>query len=190
VVTVSCKHCARSGRYEIVVPDNKVRVDAIQALLHEALGRPAQAEEPRVSRVPDSRRRPETRCRSSADRQRHGRLSLVTRRPYRRRPAISTAWRRRLQRLFERDIPKVTCIGHGWVIAGWAWTTDLPGGRASTGPVGCDEVACSSRGTPCTSSSGTPVCRRRTGIVSSWRQSRPWRPQPRRTAASHTSVGS
>jgi hypothetical protein len=53
-VTVSCKHCARSGRYEIVVPDNKVRLDAIQALLHEALGRPAQAEEPHVSRVPDS----------------------------------------------------------------------------------------------------------------------------------------
>jgi hypothetical protein len=42
--TVNCKHCARSGRYEIVVPDNKVRLDAVQALLHEALGRPAQAE--------------------------------------------------------------------------------------------------------------------------------------------------
>jgi hypothetical protein len=42
--TVNCKHCGRPGRYEIVVPDNKVRLDAVQALLHEALGRPAQAE--------------------------------------------------------------------------------------------------------------------------------------------------
>jgi hypothetical protein len=42
--TVSCKHCGRAGRYEITVPDNKVRLDAVQALLHEALGRPGQAE--------------------------------------------------------------------------------------------------------------------------------------------------
>jgi hypothetical protein len=42
--TVVCKHCDRAGRYEITVPDNKVRLDAVQALLHEALGRPAQAE--------------------------------------------------------------------------------------------------------------------------------------------------
>jgi hypothetical protein len=42
--TISCKHCGRAGRYEITVPDNKVRLDAIQALLHEALGRPGQAE--------------------------------------------------------------------------------------------------------------------------------------------------
>jgi hypothetical protein len=27
------KHCGRAGRYEITVPDNKVRLDAIQALL-------------------------------------------------------------------------------------------------------------------------------------------------------------
>jgi hypothetical protein len=40
--TVNCKHCGREGRYEITVPDNKVRLDAVQALLHEALGRPAQ----------------------------------------------------------------------------------------------------------------------------------------------------
>jgi hypothetical protein len=33
-----------AGRYEITVPDNKVRLDAIQALLHESLGRPGQAE--------------------------------------------------------------------------------------------------------------------------------------------------
>ena len=42
--TVVCKHCDRAGRYEITVPDNKVRLDAVQALLHEALGRPGQAE--------------------------------------------------------------------------------------------------------------------------------------------------
>jgi hypothetical protein len=41
--TVS-KHCGRAGRYEITVPDNKVRLDAIQALLHESLGRPGQAD--------------------------------------------------------------------------------------------------------------------------------------------------
>jgi hypothetical protein len=42
--TIDCKHCGRAGRYEITVPDNKVRLDAIQALLHESLGRPGQAE--------------------------------------------------------------------------------------------------------------------------------------------------
>jgi hypothetical protein len=42
--TITCKHCSRAGRYEITVPDNKVRLDAVQALLHESLGRPAQAE--------------------------------------------------------------------------------------------------------------------------------------------------
>jgi hypothetical protein len=42
--TINCKHCGRPGRYEITVPDNKVRLDAIQALLHESLGRPGQAE--------------------------------------------------------------------------------------------------------------------------------------------------
>jgi hypothetical protein len=41
---INCKHCGRAGRYEITVPDNKVRLDAIQALLHESLGRPGQAE--------------------------------------------------------------------------------------------------------------------------------------------------
>jgi hypothetical protein len=42
--TINCKHCGRAGRYEITVPDNKVRLDAIQALLYESLGRPGQAE--------------------------------------------------------------------------------------------------------------------------------------------------
>jgi hypothetical protein len=50
--TVVCKHCDRAGRYEITVPDNKVRLDAVQALLHEALGRPAQAEAQAAPRLP------------------------------------------------------------------------------------------------------------------------------------------
>ena len=29
--TIRCKHCDRAGRYEITVPDNKVRLDAVQA---------------------------------------------------------------------------------------------------------------------------------------------------------------
>jgi hypothetical protein len=33
--TITCKHCERSGRYEITVPDNKVRLDAVQALHRE-----------------------------------------------------------------------------------------------------------------------------------------------------------
>jgi hypothetical protein len=50
--TISCKHCGRTGRYEITVPDNKVRLDAIQALLHESLGRPGQAETPPAPALP------------------------------------------------------------------------------------------------------------------------------------------
>jgi hypothetical protein len=36
------------------VPDNKARLDAIQALLHESLGRPGQAEAQRVPALPAS----------------------------------------------------------------------------------------------------------------------------------------
>jgi len=50
--TINCKHCGRAGRYEITVPDNKVRLDAIQALLHESLGRPGQAETQPASALP------------------------------------------------------------------------------------------------------------------------------------------
>src|SRR5262249_8728935 len=42
--TINCKHRGRAGRYEITVPENKVRLGAIQALLHESLGRPGEAE--------------------------------------------------------------------------------------------------------------------------------------------------
>jgi hypothetical protein len=52
--TINCKHCGRAGRYEITVPDNKVRLDAIQALLHESLGRPGQAEAQSVPALPAS----------------------------------------------------------------------------------------------------------------------------------------
>jgi hypothetical protein len=52
--TISCKHCGRAGRYEVTVPDNKVRLDAIQALLHEALGRPGQAEPQPTASPPNS----------------------------------------------------------------------------------------------------------------------------------------
>jgi hypothetical protein len=52
--TISCKHCGRAGRYEITVPDNKVRLDAIQALLHESLGRPGQAEAQPAPSLPAS----------------------------------------------------------------------------------------------------------------------------------------
>ena len=31
--TIGCKHCGREGRYEIDVPDNRVRLDAVEKLL-------------------------------------------------------------------------------------------------------------------------------------------------------------
>ena len=52
--TITCKHCDRPGRYEITVPDNKVRLDAVQALLHEALGRPGQAEAQPAASLPST----------------------------------------------------------------------------------------------------------------------------------------
>jgi hypothetical protein len=52
--TINCKHCGRAGRYEITVPDNKVRLNAIQALLHESLGRPGQAETQPAAALPAS----------------------------------------------------------------------------------------------------------------------------------------
>jgi hypothetical protein len=54
LATINCKHCGRAGRYEITVPDNKVRLDAIQALLHESLGRPGQAEAQPTAVLPPS----------------------------------------------------------------------------------------------------------------------------------------
>jgi hypothetical protein len=42
--TVTCKHCEKQGRYEVVLPDYRVRLDAVEALLREGLGRVAQSE--------------------------------------------------------------------------------------------------------------------------------------------------
>jgi hypothetical protein len=51
--TVVCKHCERPGRYEISVPDFKVRVDAAVRLLEQGLGRAPQAEDS-PARVPET----------------------------------------------------------------------------------------------------------------------------------------
>jgi hypothetical protein len=52
--TIGCKHCGREGRYEIEVPDNRVRLDAVEKLLQQGLGRAREAEESRVPRLPES----------------------------------------------------------------------------------------------------------------------------------------
>jgi hypothetical protein len=52
--TIGCKHCGREGRYEIEVPDNRVRLDAVEKLLQQGLGRAREAEESRIPRLPDS----------------------------------------------------------------------------------------------------------------------------------------
>ena len=52
--TIGCKHCGREGRYEIDVPDNRVRLDAVEKLLQQGLGRAREAEESRVPRLPES----------------------------------------------------------------------------------------------------------------------------------------
>ena len=55
--TIGCKHCGREGRYEIEVPDNRVRLDAVEKLLQQGLGRAREAEESRVPRLPESQLR-------------------------------------------------------------------------------------------------------------------------------------
>jgi hypothetical protein len=52
--TIGCKHCGREGRYEISIPDNRVRLDAVEKLLQQGLGRAREAEESRVPRLPDN----------------------------------------------------------------------------------------------------------------------------------------
>lgn len=48
--SITCRFCDREARYPVSVADHKVRVDAVRALLAEALGAPARAEEtPAVS---------------------------------------------------------------------------------------------------------------------------------------------
>jgi hypothetical protein len=53
-LTVECSNCGERSSVQAPVPDVRARVAAIELLLREGLGRPPQAEEPRVSRVPDS----------------------------------------------------------------------------------------------------------------------------------------
>ena len=52
--TFSCPDCGKKHRAQVAVPDVRSRVAAIELLLREGLGRPAQAEEPLVSRMPES----------------------------------------------------------------------------------------------------------------------------------------
>jgi hypothetical protein len=53
-LTVECSNCGERSRVEAPVPDVRARVAAIELLLREGLGRPAQAEEVRTPRLPDS----------------------------------------------------------------------------------------------------------------------------------------
>jgi hypothetical protein len=53
-LTVECSNCGERSSVQAPVPDVRARVAAIELLLREGLGRPPQAEEPRVSRIPDS----------------------------------------------------------------------------------------------------------------------------------------
>jgi hypothetical protein len=52
--TIGCKHCGREGRYEISIPDHRVRLDAVSTLLQQGLGRAREAEDDRVPRLPDN----------------------------------------------------------------------------------------------------------------------------------------
>ena len=52
--TIGCKHCGREGRYEISIPDYRVRLDAVEKLLQQGLGRPREAEDDRVPRLPEN----------------------------------------------------------------------------------------------------------------------------------------
>jgi hypothetical protein len=52
--TFTCPDCGKKHRARVHVPDVRSRVAAIELLLREGLGRPAQAEEPPVAQLPDS----------------------------------------------------------------------------------------------------------------------------------------
>src|SRR5262245_55742580 len=38
-VTTTCRHCNRDGRHEVLIPDNRVRLDAAVKLLEQGLGK-------------------------------------------------------------------------------------------------------------------------------------------------------
>jgi hypothetical protein len=48
----SCPECGKSFRQEISVPDHGARIKAVETLLREGLGRPAQAEEVAAPKLP------------------------------------------------------------------------------------------------------------------------------------------
>ena len=52
--TPACPECGTQFRQEVLVPDHKARVAAVEVLLREGLGRPAQAEEPTKPSLPES----------------------------------------------------------------------------------------------------------------------------------------
>ena len=55
-VEFECSDCGKRKRVEVPVPDVRARVAAIELLLREGLGRPAQAEEPpTLPRIPETK---------------------------------------------------------------------------------------------------------------------------------------
>jgi hypothetical protein len=51
-VTTQCKACGRDGRHEVVIPDHRVQLQAVEKLLEQACGRPATAEPPVTAVLP------------------------------------------------------------------------------------------------------------------------------------------
>jgi hypothetical protein len=51
--TFTCPECGKNHRAQVSVPDVRSRVAAIELLLREGLGRPAQTEEPHHDALPD-----------------------------------------------------------------------------------------------------------------------------------------
>ena len=52
--TPACPECGAQLRQEVHVPDHKARVAAVEVLLREGLGRPAQAEDPTTPTFPET----------------------------------------------------------------------------------------------------------------------------------------
>jgi hypothetical protein len=52
--TVTCSGCGTKSRVELPMPDVRSRLQAIELLLSQSLGRPATAEEPPTPRMPTS----------------------------------------------------------------------------------------------------------------------------------------
>jgi hypothetical protein len=50
--TFTCPDCGKKHRAEVQIPDVRARIDAIELLLREGLGRPAQAEEITSPKLP------------------------------------------------------------------------------------------------------------------------------------------